>query len=109
MLETGDIRRFASVGDFSSCCRCVDSKKLGNGKKKGVGNTKNGNKYLARAFVEAANFAVRFHPEVRAFHQRKQAKTNRIVAIKAVARKLARASFHVMRDPVRFDVTKAFA
>lgn len=109
MLETGDLRRFATVGDFSSYCRCVESKRLSNGKKKGVGNTKNGNKYLAWAFVEAANFAVRFNPKVRAFYQRKRAKTNGIVAIKAVAHKLARASFYVMRDQVPFDVNKAFA
>ena len=109
MLETGDLRRFASVGDFSSYCRCVDGKKLGDGKKKGVGNTRNGNQYPARAFVEAANFAVRFHPKIRAFHPRKQAGTNGIVAIKAVAHKLARASFYVVRDQVRFDVSKAFA
>jgi len=31
------------------------SKKICNGKRKGSGNTKNGNKYLAWAFVEAAN------------------------------------------------------
>jgi hypothetical protein len=31
------------------------------------------------------------------------------VAIKAVAHKLARASFYVMRDQVPFDVKKAFA
>ena len=109
MLETGDLRRFATVGDFSSYCRCVESKRLSNGKKKGVGNTKNGNKYLAWAFVEAANLAVRFNPNVRAFYQRKRAKTNGIVAIKAVAHKLARASFYVMRDQVPFDVNKAFA
>ena len=46
MLETGDIRRFASVGNFASYCRCVGSQKISNGKKKGKGNTKNGNKYL---------------------------------------------------------------
>ena len=50
MLETGDIRRFASVG-LRSYCRCVGSQKISNGKKKGQGNTKNGNKYLAWAFV----------------------------------------------------------
>ncbi|MGH8579787.1 MAG: transposase, partial [Gammaproteobacteria bacterium] len=109
MLETGEIRRFATVGDFSSYCRCVESKKLSNGKKKGVGNTKNGNKYLAWAFVEAANFAVRFNPKIKAFYQRKRAKTNGIVAIKAVAHKLSRASFYVMRDQVPFDMNKAFA
>ena len=57
MLETGTITRFASVGNFSSYCRCVDSRRESNGKKKGEGNAKNGNKYLAWAFVEAANFA----------------------------------------------------
>jgi len=44
MLETGEISRFPSVGNFSSYCRCVDSQKLSNGKKKGTGNVKNGNR-----------------------------------------------------------------
>ena len=51
MLETGSIARFAKVGDFSSYCRCVDSLRESNGKKKGEGNAKNGNQYLAWAFV----------------------------------------------------------
>ena len=109
MLETGAIRRFASVGNFASYCRCVGSQKLSNGKRKGKGNTKNGNKYLSWAFVEAANFAVRYQPAIRRFYQRKKAKTNGIVAIKAVAHKLARACYHVMRDQVAFEVTKAFS
>src|SRR5436309_4099484 len=108
MLETGDIGRFATVGHFASYCRCVGSTKLTNGKRKGEGNTKNGNKYLAWAFVEAANFAVRYNPQVRRFYQRKQAKTNGVVAIKAVAHKLARACYYVLRDRVPFDVSKAF-
>lgn len=109
MLETGEIKRFAGVGNFASYCRCVGSEKLSNGKRKGSGNTKNGNKYLAWAFVEAANFAVRFNPQIRRFYQRKKAKTNGIVAIKAVAHKLARACYYIMRDEVPFDVAKAFA
>ena len=44
MLETGDIGRFDRVGHFASYCRCVGSEKISNGKKKGQGNTKNGNK-----------------------------------------------------------------
>jgi transposase len=44
MLETGEIGRFATVGDFASYCRCVGSTKLSNGKRKGQGNVKNGNK-----------------------------------------------------------------
>jgi len=108
MLETGGITRFASVGDFASYCRCVDSKRLSNKKKKGQGNTKNGNRYLAWAFVEAANFAIRYSQPIQRFHQRKQARTKNVVAIKAVAHKLARASYYIMRDQVIFDVDKSF-
>jgi transposase len=109
MLETGDISRFPTVGDYASYCRCVGSKKISNGKKKGSGNTKNGNKYLAWAYVEAANFAVRYNAKIKSFYQRKKAKTNGIVAIKAVAHKLCRACYYIMKDQVAFDVSKAFA
>jgi transposase len=53
MLETGTITRFAEVGHFRSYCRFVESKRISNGKKKSEGNSKNGNKHLARAFIEA--------------------------------------------------------
>lgn len=109
MLETGSIKRFPTVGDYSSYCRCVGSQKLSNGKKKGQGNTKNGNKYLAWAYVEAANFAVRYHARIKSFYQRKKAKRHGVLAIKAVAHKLCRACYHILKDQVPFDVTKAFA
>ncbi len=108
MLETGDIGRFATVGNFASYCRCVGSQKISNGKKKGQGNTKNGNKYLAWAFVEAAHFAIRFNSKIKSFDQRKKAKTKGVVAIKAVAHKLCRACYYIMRDRVAFNITKAF-
>jgi len=108
MLETGDIRRFASVGNYASYCRCVGSQKISNSKKKGKGNTKNGNKYLAWAFVEAAHFAIQFNSKIKSFYQRKKAKTKGVVAIKAVAHKLCRASYYIMRDRVPFNMTKAF-
>jgi len=108
MLETGSIHRFPSVGHFSSYSRCVESKKTSNGKKKGEGNTKNGNKYLAWAFVEAAYFAARFYETAGKFYQRKLAQRNHIVATKALAHKLARASFYVMRDQVPFKPEMLF-
>src|SRR5262249_32319238 len=72
MLETGTVERFAKVGNFSSYCRCVDSLRESNDKKKGEGNAKNGNKYLAWAFVEAANFARRYCPQAKSFYERKK-------------------------------------
>jgi transposase len=109
MLETGEINRFPMVGDFASYCRCVGSQKISNTKKKGQGNTKNGNKYLAWAFVEAANFAIRYCSRIKSFYQKKKAKSRGVLAIKAVAHKLCRACYHIMKDQVPFDITKAFA
>ena len=109
MLETGDISRFAQVGNFASYARCVDSARISNGRKKGEGNTKNGNAYLVRAFVEAANFARRYSEEAKRFFERKKARTNTVVATKALAHKLARASYHVLKTKQPFDVTRCFA
>ena len=108
MLEVGDISRFSKVGNYSSYCRCVKSERFSNNKKKGQGNKKNGNKYLAWAYIEAANFARRFCPNAQRFYQRKMAKTNGIVAIKALSNKLARASYYIMRDQVPYDPRKLF-
>lgn len=109
LLESGPIDRFASVGNYASYARCVDSVHTSNRKKKGEGNAKNGNKYLAWAFVEAANFAVRFCPEAKRFYERKKARRNNVVAIKALAHKLARASYHILKEGKPFDVTRCFA
>ena len=108
MLEVGDIIRFPKVSNYSSYCRCVKSERITNKKKKGEGNRKNGNKYLAWAYVEAANFAIRYYPEFQSFYNRKKAKTNGIVAIKALSNKLARASYYVMRDRVPYDTNHLF-
>lgn len=109
MLETGTVNRFPTVGDYSSYCRCVDSARISNGKKKGGGNTKNGNKYLAWAYVEAAHYAARYSPEAKRFYERKKNKVNRIVATKALAHKLARACYHMLRDHQPFDMKRCFA
>lgn len=109
MYEAGDMERFAKVGQFASYARCVNSSRWSNGKKKGEGNRKNGNKYLSWAFMEAANFAIRYNERIRAFYQRKQSKTHRVVALKTVAHKLARACYHVLTDQVEFDLARAFA
>jgi transposase len=102
MLEVGDIRRFEKVGNFSSYCRCVSSTRISSGKSKGKGNSKNGNRYLAWAFIEAATISRRYNERLNRFYQRKAAKKNGIVATKALSNKLARACYYVMRDQVPF-------
>ena len=109
MLETGPIERFKKVGNYASYCRCVQSNRFSNGKSKGKGNRKNGNKYLSWAYVEAANLALWNYDYVKRYHQRKTAKTNNVVAIKAIAHKLARACYYIIQDQKEFDPLKAFA
>ena len=108
MLEVGDIKRFKNVGNFSSYCRCVKSEKITNGKKKGENNKRNGNRYLAWAFIEAAHFAIRYNEKIKKYYEKKRSKTNQIVAIKTVAHKLARACYYMMRDGVSFEINKSF-
>ena len=109
MLETGSIDRFPKVGNYVSYCRKVPTSWTSNGKHKGKGNKKNGNKYLAWAFSEAAELARRYDEHARAYYNRKAAKSNFMVAHSALAHKLARAAYYVMKDCVPFDPYKLFA
>lgn len=109
MLETGPISRFPNVGNYASYCRKVSSKWISNDKAKGKGNKKSGNKYLAWAFSEAAELGRRFHEEPRAYYNRKMQKTNFMTAHAALAHKLARAAYYVIRDGVPFAPEKLFA
>jgi transposase len=108
LLETGPIERFERVGNYASYARCVDSVRVSNGKKKGEGNVRNGNQYLAWAFIEAANMARRWCPQARRFHDRKRAASNAIVATKALAHKLARACYHMLKSGEPFDMRRCF-
>jgi len=109
MLETGPIERFERVGNYVSYCRKVSTRWISNDKTKGKGNKKNGNKYLAWAFSEAAEFARRYDESSRAYYNRKMQKTNFMVAHNALAHKLARAAYHVIKDQVPFMPKKLFA
>lgn len=107
-MEVGDIARFKTDGDFASYCRAVDSRRLSNGKQKGQNNQKCGNKYLAWAFVEAANFAKRYDENCRRWYDRKKAKTSTVVATKALACKLAKAAWHIMARNTDYDASRMF-
>lgn len=108
MLETGPINRFNKVGNYASYCRKVSSKWISNDKSKGKGNKKNGNKYLAWAFSEAAEIARRYDEKARNYYNRKMQKSNFMVAHSALSHKLARAAYFIMKDGVPFMSEKLF-
>ena len=107
LLETGPIGRFTEAGRYASYCRTVKAEHTSNGKKKADGNSKSGNKYLAWAYVEAANLAVRHSPELRAWFQRKQVRSGkRVIAVKALANKLAKACYFMLKEGKDFEVQR---
>jgi len=108
LLESGPIGRFAQEGNYLSYCRMVESRKMSNGKKKGEANRKCGNRYLCWAYMEAAHFASRYYPPAQSFVKRKSQRGHRVLGLKALASKLCRASYFVLRDQVEFDPNRLF-
>lgn len=102
LLETGPIERFRKAGNFASYGRLVPTRWTSNGRSKGEGNRKNGNRYLCWAFIEAADQAIRHYPTANRWYHRKAQATKPVLARKALAHKLARAAFYTLRDGVEF-------
>lgn len=94
MLETGPVERFGKVANYS---HTVSSKW-----------TSNGNKYLSWAFSEAAELARRYDEEAKAYYNRKLRKTNFMIGHSALAHKLARAAYIIMRNQVSILPEKTF-
>jgi len=108
LLETGSISRFPAVGNYVSYCRKAETVWISSERVKGRGNRKNGNRYLAWAFSEAAEHARRFDTASRNFYNRKLKERNSPVAHNALANKLARAAYYIMRDQVPYEEGKLF-
>ncbi len=108
MYETVDISRFPKVGNYVSYCRCAKSEHTSNNKRKGAGNRKNGNKYLSWAYSEAAHHARRYDPLAERFHARKRARSHPMVAKRALAAKIARGCYYVLRDHTPFESSRTF-
>ena len=110
MLETGPIDRFATAGNYVSYCRAVPAERFSNERKKGENNRKCGNKYLAWAWLEVANFALRYSPEIKKWYQRKLQRCGHLVVVarKAVAAKLAKAGYYMLKNKEAFKIEQVF-
>jgi transposase len=96
MLETGDINRFKKVGNYTSYSRCAKAEGFSNGKKKHDNNSKNGNKYLSWAFVEAAHGMITCCKPAMKYYQRKKSEVNGALASKALAAKISKAVYYIL-------------
>jgi hypothetical protein len=66
-----------------------------NGKNKGKGNRKNGNKYLS-GICRSGSRCKRYHPVIERYYQKKLVKTNKAVAAKAVSNSWP-ATYYVLK------------
>jgi transposase len=106
LYEIHDITRFPRVQDFASYCRLVKSKKESAGKVYGTSGGKIGNAHLKWAFSEAAVGFLRNNPQGQAYLARLEKKHGKPKALTALAHKLARAVYHMLRRKEAFDIKR---
>jgi len=109
LYEIHDVRRFPSAGDFLSYARLVRCAHESAGKKKGSGGSKIGNAHLKWAFSEATCLLLRQSEQAKAWLARREKKRGKARALGALAARLGRAVYHLLRKGEAFDAQRFFA
>jgi transposase len=109
LYEIHDIRRFPEVGQFLSYARLVRCRHESAGKKQGTGGNKIGNAHLKWAFSEATCLLLRESDPAKQWLARREKKHGKARALGALAARLGRAVYHLLRTQQAFDVQRFFA
>ncbi len=109
LYEIHDIRRFAGEGQFLSYARLVRCAHESAGKKQGTGGNKIGNAHLKWAFAEATCLLLRASARAKAWLARREKKHGKKRALGALAARLGRAVYHLLRKGEAFDEGRFFA
>lgn len=103
LYEIGDIRRFERVQQFASYARLVKCKAESAGKRYGTSGAKIGNAHLKWAFSEAAIGYLRANPKGQAYLAKLHKRMSKAKALSALAHKLGRAVFFMLKRRQMFD------
>ena len=109
LYEIHDIRRFPEEGPFLSYARLVRCEHESAGKKQGTGGNKIGNAHLKWAFSEATCLLVRASARAKKWLARREKKHGKKRALAALAARLGRAVYHLLRKGEAFDEERFFA
>ncbi len=109
LYEIHDVCRFGEVGQFLSYARLVRCSHESAGKVKGSGGRRIGNAHLRWAFGEAACLLLRESEAAKKWLARKERKGGKGRALGALAAKLGRAVYHLLRKREAFDAKRFFA
>jgi transposase len=107
--ESHDIRRFPEEGQFLSYARLVRCEHESAGEKKGTSGNKIGNAHLKWAFAEATCLLLRASEPAKAWLARREGKHGKKRALGALAARLGRAVYHLLRKGQAFDARRFFA
>ena len=103
LYEIGDIERFESVQKFASYARLIKCKAESAGKSYGTQGNKIGNAHLKWAFSEAAVLFLRNNDKAQRYLQKLQRRMNKAKALSALAHKLGRATYFMLKHRRVFD------
>ncbi len=106
IYEIGDINRFPSVQQFASYSRLVKCKAESAGKTYGTSSNKIGNGYLKWAFSEAAVLYLRGNDNAKRYLAKLQKRMSKGKALSALAHKIGRCVYFMLRDRQVFDENK---
>jgi transposase len=109
LYEIHDVARFPEVGPFLSYARLVRCAHESAGKKQGTGGNKIGNAHLKWAFAEAACLFLRESDQAKKWLARREKKHGKARALGALAARLGRAVYHLLRKKEAFDAQRFFA
>lgn len=103
LYEIGNIQRFDSVQKFASYARLVKCKAESAGKYYGTQGNKIGNAHLKWAFSEAAVLYLRGNTQAQQYLQKLQKRMHKAKALSALAHKLGRAVYFMLKNEKVFD------
>jgi transposase len=109
LYEIHDSTRFPAVGQFLSYARLVRCAHESAGKKQGTGGNKIGNAHLKWAFSEAACLFLRDSDQAKKWLARREKKHGKARALGALAARLGRTVYHLLRKQEVFDRQRFFA
>jgi transposase len=106
LLEVDTVGRSDTRQQFCSYARLCGAAQESAGKRTGAGNRRAGNAWLKWAFSEAAVLSARKDERIDALLQRLASRPGKAKALSALAHKLGRAFYHMLRTKEVFDVNR---
>lgn len=101
-LEIDGIERFEEEKKFFSYCRLVPGADNSSGRHKHKSGSKDGNRYLKIAFMDATVKAIRFYQPIGQFYRGKARRKHPAIARTLVAKELAKIVYYVLKEKAQF-------